>query len=456
MMFKKLTILAVLLSLFVLPTSVAADSHNPAQVYVIHGVPGKDVSPDLDPALPVDVSVDGACVLEGFEFEDVAGPLPLPAGSYEIAISLADEDDPCSGPVAIGPATVPFEAGENATVIAHLTEDGTPTASKFVNDLSEIRRKKARVAVRHTAAAPTVDIKLRRIYHPRKQLLIKDLSNPNEAQAEIRAGKWMASIRPAGSRKPVFGPIEVEFDRQTAYFIYAVGSLKNETFTLITQELAPPVDATVYVIHGIPGKDVSPDLDPALPVDVSVDGACVLEGFEFKDIAGPLSLPPGSYEIAISLADEDDPCSGPVAIGPATVPFESGENATVIAHLTEDGTPTASKFVNDLSPADWWKARVAVRHTAAAPTVDIELQCKYYDSDRLFIEGLSNSEEAQADVWIGRWKATIFPTGDDTAVFGPAELKLRRNRSYSVYAVGSLENETFDLIVHPIRIPRHR
>lgn len=52
------------------------------QVIVVHGVP------DLE----VDVYVNGDLTLEGFQFGDVAGPLSLPAGTYEVEIYGAGSD----------------------------------------------------------------------------------------------------------------------------------------------------------------------------------------------------------------------------------------------------------------------------------------------------------------------------------------------------------------------------
>ena len=52
------------------------------------------------------------------------------------------------------------------------------------------------------------------------------------------------------------------------------------------------------------------------------------------------------------------------------VPFSPGEIAVVVAHLTEDGVPRASKFLLDYSPAPDAQSRVTLHHVAAAPQVD--------------------------------------------------------------------------------------
>jgi len=210
-------------------------------------------------------------------------------------------------------------------------------------------------------------------------------------------------------------------------------------------------NAKVYVIHGIPGIDLG--ADNALPVDVLVNNSiCLLKGFKFMDIAGPVSLKPGTYNIQISLANAQKPCSNAAVIA-ADVPFAAGENATVIAHLTEAGAPTASKYTNDVSPISNRLARVTVRHDAAAPTVDIGLAIKLGDlTFSTKVPGLSNPNQAgPVKLMAGDYGVTLYPAGTDTAVFGPTTLSLKRNTSTFVYAVGSLGNSTFTYIVQTIR-----
>ncbi|WP_425454185.1 DUF4397 domain-containing protein [Geodermatophilus normandii] len=50
-------------------------------------------------------------------------------------------------------------AGANATVAAHLTADGRPALTPFVNDTSAVPAGQGRVVVRHVAAAPAVDVR---------------------------------------------------------------------------------------------------------------------------------------------------------------------------------------------------------------------------------------------------------------------------------------------------------
>jgi len=216
-----------------------ADDGN-ATVYVVHGIPGQDL--DLDPALPVDVSVGGVCALPGFEFGEIVGPIALAGDVYEIEISLADEFEPCGNDAVIS-ADVELMGGMDYSIVAFLTENGEPTAGLFMNDLSATGRGMARLIAHHTAAAPEVDIAIRRDGPDSPGLDVTDFLNGDQAAAEVRPGEWEVSIAPAGIEMPVFGPIVVDLEPFTAYLIYAVGSVDTGSFTLLLEPvggLKPP------------------------------------------------------------------------------------------------------------------------------------------------------------------------------------------------------------------------
>jgi hypothetical protein len=229
--------------------------------------------------------------------------------------------------------------------------------------------------------------------------------------------------------------------------VLALGSLSLATVA------AGGHEAMVYVGHGIPGDALGiPELPNELPVDVLVnDEICLLEGFEFGEFAGPVPLAADTYNIKISLAAEVA-CSGDPVIE-ADVPFEAGVNYTVFAHLTADGDPTASVFVNDVDPAVAGTTRLTVRHTAAAPAVDIRLY-RGWERGRMVgeIEGLVNPNQAgPLNIRPGEYEAVIFPAGVDEAVFNlPVELE--PHKSYIVYAVGDLAGGTFDVLAQVIEL----
>lgn len=206
--------------------------------------------------------------------------------------------------------------------------------------------------------------------------------------------------------------------------------------------------ASVRVVHGIPGADVSPGLDPALPVDVLVnDTICLLQGFTFGSIAGPYTLPAGTYDIKVSVADTLDPCSGAAAIA-ALVPVEAGENVSIVAHLNEAGGLTASKFVNDVSPTAEGMSRIIAHHLAAAPAVDVTIRSGFPPMQAT-VPGATNGAQAAAEVPVGGVTIGIAPAGTGNGIFARI-MRVRAGLSYTIYAVGSLANGTFTLIAEPI------
>jgi hypothetical protein len=216
-----------------------AMAQNTATVYVVHGIPGADLGPGFDPALPVDITVNGACALEGFTFGTIAGPLSLPAGSYDIAIKPANTATPCSEANLLT-ATAPVVAGMNYSIVAHLTAAGAPTVSAFVNDLSRTAGS-ARVIAHHTAWAPEVDITIARNASTRSPRGSATLTNvPNGAQASpvFQPGNWQLTIAASADNSVVVvDKAPLQFRPFKAYLVYAVGSLTNNTFELLLKEL---------------------------------------------------------------------------------------------------------------------------------------------------------------------------------------------------------------------------
>ena len=105
-----LTMPALLALALLIGASVSSADEGMLTAYVVHGIDGDDFG--LDPMLPVDVYVSGlGCALPYFKFGDRVGPLAIPAGSYDITISLADMGNPCEGTDVISLPGVMLPAG---------------------------------------------------------------------------------------------------------------------------------------------------------------------------------------------------------------------------------------------------------------------------------------------------------------------------------------------------------
>lgn len=235
--FAMLTVLAAIAA-FAMPASAQDD----ARIHLIHGIPGVDV----------DVEAGGETVFESFSFKDTQDLSALAGATLEgLQVKLAGTDD-----VAIDAGDVALPASGNYTVIAHLDASGTPTLAVFENDTSTIEAGNGRLVVRHTAAAPAVDVKAN------GDVAFSNLSNPNEAKADLPAGTISAEVVPTGADEPVvIGPADLPITDGDALIVYAVGSLEDGTVDVITESITglgsapsavPTGDSPVEAANGLP------------------------------------------------------------------------------------------------------------------------------------------------------------------------------------------------------------
>ncbi|MBM0278464.1 DUF4397 domain-containing protein [Micromonospora tarensis] len=189
--------------------------------------------------------------------------------------------------------------------------------------------------------------------------------------------------------------------------------------------------STVCVVHGIPDT----------PVDVYVNGRKTLDNFKPGDVAGPLNLEQGDYDIALTKPGEPIG-SAILTVDNAAVP--GGGNVSLAAHLDAAAQPRITPFVNDVSKVAAGKARLIVRHTAAAPEVDVRA------GGTPVFKGLTNPNEAKGDVDAGSVQADVVLAGTDTVAIGPADLNLKEGTATIVYAIGSAEGKSLDVVAQTI------
>ena len=229
-------------------TAGPASAADTGTVSVVHGIPNT----------PVNVFVNGKSTLTDFKPGDVAGPLSLPAGDYKITVFPASDTDGSGTPVITASATL--TAGANVSLVAHLTEDGKPTLTPFVNDVSTIAAGKGRLIVRHTAAAPAVDVRAN------GKVALSDLTNPNEAKADLPAGTISADVVLAGTDTVAIGPADVAIKAGTDTIVYAIGSASDKDLSLVVQT----IDGLAAAPGGVPAGTGGQAAEQSMPLWVLV------------------------------------------------------------------------------------------------------------------------------------------------------------------------------------------
>ncbi|WP_411375249.1 DUF4397 domain-containing protein [Arthrobacter sp. MPF02] len=240
-----------------------------AQLSVLHGVPG----------LTVDVWVNGERTLDDFTSGTLAGPLALPAGAYELAITASDAAD--ASAAVIGPVSVTLESNGNYTAVANLDAGGNPTANLFTNNVSQIEAGKGKLTVRHTAAAPAVDVLAG------GTPVISNLANSSEQTLTLDPGTIPAAVAAAGTTNPVLGPADVTVAQGTHTIVYAWGSLANNN-------LQPAVQ-TIEGLHSSPGsvpgaRDGSADAAAVSPAAAAVGFAAAALALLFAGVGASRAI----------------------------------------------------------------------------------------------------------------------------------------------------------------------
>lgn len=190
---------------------------------------------------------------------------------------------------------------------------------------------------------------------------------------------------------------------------------------------AAATNSNIYVVHAIPNRDF----------DVYVNGKLTLSKFKPTSVAGPLSLAPGTYDVA--LVKPGDPLSK-AALDDKALVVPSGKNISVVAHLNNSGKLALTAFVNDMSTIPAGKTRLVVRHVADAPAVDIRA------GGKLVFKNLTDPQEASTVLAAGTISADVVLTGTKTVVLGPTQLHLAAGSETIIYAIGDASGKDLSLV----------
>ena len=197
-------------------TVLGIGAEGDACVNVVHA------SPD---APAVDVYLDGALALEGLEFGEFSGWVPVPAGDHQVQVTPAGE----MADAAVIDAMVTVEAG----MAYHVAATGTVAEiapAIYPVDLSAPADGNARVRVIHTSPdAPAVDVAV-----AGGDVLIGDLAFPDASDAlEVPAGTYDLEVRPAGTEDVALELPGVTLEAGMTYDVFAIGLVEDGSLNVL-------------------------------------------------------------------------------------------------------------------------------------------------------------------------------------------------------------------------------
>jgi len=206
-------------------------------------------------------------------------------------------------------------------------------------------------------------------------------------------------------------------------------------------------NAYLYLVQGIPGRDFSAATDPEFPVDILINGdVCYQRGLTYGTIAGPLTLAPGNYEVAVSVADSLLPCSNS-PFTDSTVSLEAGKNVSAVVALSQTGSPTLLTFGNKFSPVTATMGRVLFAQAADSPGVEVILQNR--TTTKVYTYAVNPG--ALLDVTLPAGGYDVEINQGTTTLVASTSVELYSQSVLELYAVGQASNQSVDLESKTVR-----
>ncbi|WP_429110218.1 DUF4397 domain-containing protein [Aeromonas media] len=311
------------------------------RVQVLHAAPG---APAVDihvtapgaPAVDIHVTAPGAALtsptLANIPFKTHSDPLTLPAGEYQIRLTLPGTMD-----VVYDSGPLPLNAGADLLIAAidNLGAGPSPVQLLAIDGagatplLSADEQAQLRV-VHGVADAPAVDIRVNGVAPtaaPLQGLAFKG----NTGYLDLAAADYDFVVTPTGAATPeVINAGDVPLKAGVRYSLFAVGQLLDpagetiEPLLLTDSGRAVATEAQLRVLHAAP---TAPAVDVYLTTGSDISSATpVLKAVPFKGDSGYLAVAAGDYQVTVTASGDKAP-----VIGPLPVTLANGQVLTAAA-----------------------------------------------------------------------------------------------------------------------------
>jgi uncharacterized protein DUF4397 len=208
-------------------------------------------------------------------------------------------------------------------------------------------------------------------------------------------------------------------------------------------------DAYLYIVHGIPGRDLADNLNPGLPIDVFVNGKyCLTRGLTFGNTSVPFTLAAGTYDVQISMSNTLDPCTNPALVD-SQVTLTPGESLSAVAAISSTA-PVLLQFSDELGAVAPGNARFVFGQAADAPELAATLTQLYVKNPQTFVVISEPGAEQWVGVPTGTYSVQITAVGS-TTVLTSEQITLPDQSVTLSYAVGELLNNTVGLVNRTVR-----
>jgi hypothetical protein len=199
----------------------------------------------------------------------------------------------------------------------------------------------------------------------------------------------------------------------------------------------------LYIAHAAPGRTLSSTTSPDLPVDISIDGKCIVQGETFGEIRGPFSGTGGTFDFKVSTANTAAPCSNP-AIFTATGTFAA--DTSYLGILTFDAS---NSIIGQIYPINLAPVAAGQGHLLIANATQQNLSAEIYLSPSgATASGLvvPASTIAPGVAPAGLYTAKVFLQGPNTWETGPVNVQIESRNLYLYVLAGSATNNSVQVV----------
>ena len=227
---KKCIRLAFVLALLCAAMSTASLA---SSIYFVQGIAGRNFAAETDPAFPLDILLnDAVCYQRGLAFGNIAGPLTLAAGTYNVKVSIANSLAPCTNTPLID-RSVTIEARTDVSAVMALDASGTPTLLTFVNNFTPVTAGASRILFAQAADSPAVQLILQ---NTATNKLYTYVVEPGALlDANLPAGDYAVEINQGTTT--LVASTRISLSSQSVTLLYAIGQASNNTVILESRTL---------------------------------------------------------------------------------------------------------------------------------------------------------------------------------------------------------------------------
>lgn len=209
-------------------------------------------------------------------------------------------------------------------------------------------------------------------------------------------------------------------------------------------------NTSVYIVHGASGRELGPNYNPILPVDISVDnGKCLVQGEAFGDVKGPFTAVGSTYSFQVFLANSAYPCTGPIIYQFSGTLYSNQINFAVIA-VSANHTLT-NYLVNAylLQPVPMGQSAVMVLNATDA-MVNLGFTANSNSgTNSLNYIGVGKVQNALAPA--GMYSGSVYLSSNKHSLYGPMQVDLQGRNITTYFLVGSANSNAVQVISKTIK-----